>query len=155
MLFRSIAKKPVYFSESLKEQYLQLQYNVQESFDVAKYDEMISLIVDFTHKYFKDILKMDKLSHLELTKKFSTFENKELSSIIQKFYKKIISVAYRDYRVITNKNTIEWQAFIDEMLGMIYLVSDFTEKDAITCVDRKSTRLNSSHVSESRMPSSA
>ena len=35
-------------------------------------------------------------------------------------------------------------------------VTDIVECDAVfICVDRKSTRLNSSHVSESRMPSSA
>mgnify|MGYP000997457906 CR=1 FL=1 len=34
-------------------------------------------------------------------------------------------------------------------------VNENTRYDAITKLDRKSTRLNSSHVSESRMPSSA
>ena len=34
-------------------------------------------------------------------------------------------------------------------------VPELGPKDALVLVDRKSTRLNSSHVSESRMPSSA
>ena len=32
---------------------------------------------------------------------------------------------------------------------------EFDRMDVSHCIDRKSTRLNSSHVSESRMPSSA
>ena len=33
--------------------------------------------------------------------------------------------------------------------------SDYTRKGGVICSDRKSTRLNSSHPSSSRMPSSA
>ena len=56
----------------------------------------------------------------------------------------------------------------DSPRGRIYLIKEMLEKDqpasettrthldrCLSCLDRKSTRLNSSHVSESRMPSSA
>ena len=39
--------------------------------------------------------------------------------------------------------------------GVAFAVNQFKSAILILAVDRKSTRLNSSHVSESRMPSSA
>ena len=47
-----------------------------------------------------------------------------------------------------------WFNIIDVLCGMLY--ADYTRaKERYEAVDRKSTRLNSSHMSESRMPSSA
>ena len=55
---------------------------------------------------------------------------------------------------------------VDELAGMTYqetayevmkkFLTDFTEEELKNCIkDRKSTRLNSSHITRSRMPSSA
>ena len=41
------------------------------------------------------------------------------------------------------------------LIGTIYVVGEGQEEQNRTKADRKSTRLNSSHIEESRMPSSA
>ena len=56
------------------------------------------------------------------------------------------------------KSVWQFELDNDEYLNIpfnIYDISDFNAPFASGSADRKSTRLNSSHVSESRMPSSA
>ena len=57
-----------------------------------------------------------------------------------------------------DKETAEWELekqTLTQMLDIFSKASKGEEPHDQSLVDRKSTRLNSSHVSESRMPSSA
>ena len=54
---------------------------------------------------------------------------------------------------IRGKHILELVELIPEEILYFLLIGDFADSDSLT--DRKSTRLNSSHVRTSRMPSSA
>ena len=70
---------------------------------------------------------------------------------------KDIGVLFNYYSGSAKKPAVYW----DDSVGRVVASSDVTESagvltsNSVTSEDRKSTRLNSSHCSRSRMPSSA
>ena len=59
------------------------------------------------------------------------------------------------YLIPANTTFNVWTALTPVNTGNVVHRVDFITASNVTSADRKSTRLNSSHVSESRMPSSA
>ena len=58
-----------------------------------------------------------------------------------------------DYFLLGNAKKISW--FVEDRQGDTLTLRNSLGNQQVMVIDRKSTRLNSSHVSESRMPSSA
>src|ERR1043166_10338544 len=67
---------------------------------------------------------------------------------------KSLRARVRNYFVEAAQEDAKTGSLMREAVDIEYIVVD-NEKEALALEDRKSTRLNSSHVSESRMPSSA
>jgi hypothetical protein len=133
-------KKHIYLQAVQKERLLQELFILQTRYDEKRFAYVISSIPAFIRNYFRELLGIDQLSKETLSRSIINLKDKTLEAILMKYYERMLQLESHNIR--SRISAVELQMILDLMLHNIYLVSEFTEKDAITCVKERTLETN-------------
>jgi hypothetical protein len=131
-------RKVVYITDVQKERLLQLHYVTQQRLNDHKETFAIANLSIFMRLLFRELLAIDHVNQQELQDKLPVLRNKGLESILYTYYLKILEVETRRGGFENN----ELQAIIDETACVLYLISEFTEKDAMLTPKERILKVN-------------
>jgi hypothetical protein len=135
-------KKNIYLTEAQKQKLLNQYYIIQQRFGEQKYAEALSLLMTLMNAYFKELISMERLNNETLKKQIPHLKNASLEKILYNFYFKVVSYINYNERHMNTMNIIELQSVLDEILNNIYLVSEFSDKDALVCTKERVSELS-------------
>ena len=126
--------KQILIKDAQKERLLQQTYIIQTRLEEKKYSSVQSGIALFLRDYFKELLGVEHLTKDTLLKGLGNLKDKELAKQMFEFYSRLAPLEMHK----ADADYMELQELLDMMLQHIYLVSEFTEKDAIICIKERS-----------------
>lgn len=127
----------IYINEEQKQKLLKMQYILQERYDSGKYDEVMVGMPPFMDEYFKVLTNAKNIAGDNIGKHLKSLKNAALEKILKAFYLRHKVYIEESHKSSENINAIGLQRMLDELLSKIYLISEFTDKDALICIKER------------------